>query len=485
MKQQAVRRSGSDPNGRGGATPRARAWLLVVLAAVAGLGGGAWYWGWGRKAPPAAVGSSAPARPSALVPAEPPPIDPAEVLGLSAELPQSVEALKAEAMAACARLVSDLPDRPEAHAVLALAHVRFRKTAEAVKCWHESLRLNPRFSPAYLGLGSVSADKGDLDQAEELLRKALAINPGLEGAYGRLAEVLLQQGKGEEALAIAHRHVDYFPQSRESHYWLGQCQIQLGDYGEAKRAYEEAIRIDPQLTPAYYSLAIACARLGQHDKAREYQKKLAVLKQTDRQQERGRNREYDDLAAQQNAAATLHFSAGDVHLHFGNLKKAEAHLLRAAALAPKLVACREALVTLYECQGRPAAALGVLRELLVLEPHRAARWRQAAALHARLGQCDAAEVAWRKAIALAPDDPEARLGLIDLHLRTGHVVPDAVDLAETAARMRPSARACLLLSAVRDEAGDRAGALEAIQQALEFEPDNPQLQQVHEQLRQR
>ena len=407
----------------------------------------------------------------------------ADLLELPTDVPQTVEALKEEAMRACEGLVADLPHRPESHAVMALTYKRFGRTADAVRCWQTSLQLDPDFSPAYFGTGSVAAEKADYDGAMSLLGKAIRLNPRLPGAHNLLTEVLLDQGKAEEALSVALEHRDLFPGSHEGHFWLGQAYIQLKDYENAKRSHEEVVRIAPDFTLSYHSLAIVCVRLGETEKAKQYREKFAGLKEGDQQVDRGRNKHFRDLAYQQETAANTHVCAGNVHLTVGSPRKAEAHWIRAAVLGPKDTECREGLATLYEQQNWLSDALHAREELVTLEPENVDYRMSVATLLARLNQFHAAEVDFREAIEIAPERAAGYLGLVKLYLEADRNISEAANLASKAVELEPSARNYVLLSAVLDESGDRAGAIVAVQRAIALDPDEAVPRKLYELLK--
>lgn len=414
---------------------------------------------------------------------EPPATSPAQLLGLTAEVPQTVEALNQEAFRTCAHLISDLPDRPEAYAVAAFIFNRHGRTSEAAEYWNKALEVNPYFAPAYCGLGIVAADRGEYERAVEELGKAIKLDPRLGQARSLLVDVLLRQGQPEEALSAARDYVKRFSQSGDSHYWLGQAWMDLGEYDEARKSHEAAVRFDPTYTAAYFSLATASARLGEREQARAYRDKFAALKKQDLQEDQGRNRDYRDLPEQQRLAASYHLAAGNVYAAFGDPRKAEAHWRRGSAVAPGLTACRAALTAFYERRGQPADALRQLDELVVLESQNADYWTRSGRLQALLGRRDAAEASFRKVIEIAPETAQGYESLVELHLRFGQPLPDAPALAEKAAVLAPSARAYLALSAARDKSGDRQGAVSAAEKALELEPENPRLREVYEQLK--
>lgn len=447
--------------------------LGVVLLAVA-------VW-WGRTAWSPQTASP----PSSLspVPAEPsfPPATP-DVIGLDAEIPQTVGGLKDEALFVCRQLVDDLPDRPEALAVMALTYMRLGQTEDSTQAWQRCLAIAPRFSPAYLGLGEIAVDRADYTAAERYLSRAVELNPDLSAAYNRLVEAILHQGRPEDALSVALEYVRRSPDLAESHYWLGQTYIDLRRYPEAKQSHETAIKLNPRLTASYFSLAKALTALGEREKAAEHRRRFAELKEQDMADDRGRNRQYRDLPAEQELLAGVHRSAGDIRLLAGDPRKAEAHWLRGAAVA-RHVPCYEALAALYERQGRLTMAIEVLKELHEIAPRHAGYWSQAGGLEARRQQFDAAEASYRQAIECDPEHAEAHLGLVQIFLSSGREMPDAVDLAERAVRLAPSAHAYLLLSAARGVRGDHAGALAAIETALKMEPENAELRQAYEHLR--
>ncbi len=463
--------------------PIPRYWFAAAALVAVGAAGLLLYWGSWRNEPslPDEAADLADGRRAA--PEKPPATSPAQLLGLSPELPKTVEALNQEAFHTCAHLMRDLPDRPEAYAVAAFIFNRHGRTSEATECWNKALEVNPYFAPSYCGLGIVAADKGEYEEAVKKLRRAIELDPWLGRAHSLLVDVLLRQGQAEKALTAARDYVRRFPESGDSHYWLGQTCMDLGEYDEARKSHEAAVRFDPAYTAAYSSLATACARLGEREQAREYREKFAVLKEKDLQEDRGRSREYRDLPTQQQLAASYHLAAGNVHVAFGDPKKAEAHWLRGAAVAPQRTGCREALVAFYERQGSLFAAMQQLNALIALEPRNAVYWTRSGRVQARLRQLAAAEASFRKAVELAPEAAEGYSALVELHLQFRRPIPDAAALAEKAAALAPSARAYLALSAARDKSGDRQGAISAVEKALELEPTNPLLQEVYENLR--
>jgi tetratricopeptide (TPR) repeat protein len=378
--------------------------------------------------------------------------------------------------------VKSLPERPEAHAQMAFAYLQVGEDQAALESWRKAAEKDEKFADAYLGMGAILKELGENEQAITALRKAIELNPELEQTYRELTEVLLRQRKAEAALAVARECVRRFPTVPENHFWLGQTCLQLEDYAEARRSHEEAVRTDPDFTLSYYPLAIVCARLGQNDEAARYRERFAVLKAAELDADRNRARIFDDLATQRQAVVKRHVLAGALELQSGDPRMAEAHWLRAAAIAPGDVATRRALETLYEQQARAGGALQLLEELIRLEPGNPQHLLRKGRLLIGLGSQSDGKQTLERALEIAPDSAEVHLFLAEMYLQTGSDMEAAASHAEKAVRLAASSRSLLLLAAVRGECGDYSGALSALRQALSLDPENPQVRQAYEQL---
>ena len=99
-------------------------------------------------------------------------------------------------------------------------------------------------------------------------------------------------------------------------------------------------------------------------------------------------------------------------------------------------------------------------------------------LSARLGQFEQAEKALRTAIDMAPAQADGYRELAQLYLRAKTRQLEARDLAARAVKLEPAANHYFLLGWACDVTGDRAAAIEALQKALDLDPDNRAYQQV-------
>ncbi|TVS09488.1 MAG: tetratricopeptide repeat protein [Planctomycetaceae bacterium] len=412
-----------------------------------------------------------------------PPLDAAAVLGLNPQVPQTVSEINEEILAVGKLVMTTLPQRPEAYAQMAVAHLQVGQERAALESWQRALEQNPSFAEGHLGMGVLLKEFGEDEAAIASLSKAIEVNPELEPAYRELTSLLLQQRRTEQAVEVARQCVQRFPDQAENHYWLGQAFLQHEDYEAASRSYEQTLRLAPDYSPALHSLAVAAARMGDKDRATQYQKRFAERKALELEAERQEARNFDDLASRRQALSKRHAVAGVLQLQVGDPRMAEAHWLRAAAIDSQERTTRQALATLYEQQSRTAAAVQMLEELCRLEPEQAEYFLRKGRLLVGLGADLPAREALQQTLQLAPQTAEAHRMLAQIHLRSATDWPTAVAHAETAARLAPSSDTYLVLAAVQSQSGDLAGARAALSRALQMDPDNPRTRRAYERLR--
>ena len=111
-----------------------------------------------------------------------------------------------------ARFVRLHPDNAAANYYYAVC-LRKQQQSEAQSLAERAVRLDPHFARAYLLLGAMLADQGNLRGAITNYRKAIDASPALAEAHYRLAQVLQRSGQA----AQAHAEIETYRRlSRES-----------------------------------------------------------------------------------------------------------------------------------------------------------------------------------------------------------------------------------------------------------------------------
>jgi tetratricopeptide (TPR) repeat protein len=288
----------------------------------------------------------------------------AAVPSLKSSRPSTVDEARKELFEVAERLVERFPESAHAAALMAQLQYFYGQTVLAVQWWERCLKLDEGSANAYqacVNIAWIAMERGEHEKAAALAQKALAIHPASAEAYGLLANALLDSGKPAEAVAVLEKNSEACFGSAECRGILGKAYGQLKHYEKARQHYQAAVQIDPTSAPAWYGIATACLRLGQKEQAADYLEKFKRLKagheKMDRQQ-----RGITQLEFIIQRLARAHVEAGQVYSTHGEPQQAEAHWLRAVALAPANVEGRRALASLYRSQGRGEEAFRVLRE---------------------------------------------------------------------------------------------------------------------------
>jgi tetratricopeptide (TPR) repeat protein len=160
---------------------------------------------------------------------------------------------------------------------LARALIQKGDLARARQLASDLLREEPRAKQAEVTLAVIDIKEGHLPAAEAALRRALAVDAHLQLAHTKLGEVLQKQGRDDEALAEFERAVAISPLSPIEHNHIGNLHRKHGRVPQAMQAYQDAIRADPRYAGAYNNLGLCLQQKGRLDEADAlYQKGLAI-----------------------------------------------------------------------------------------------------------------------------------------------------------------------------------------------------------------
>jgi superkiller protein 3 len=393
--------------------------------------------------------------------------------------------LKKEEMALAQQVLKDFPNRDDSYVLMGDLNARHGESAEAVKFWEKSLEINPKCFEAWRNMGSVALEKGQFDQALKFLRKALEIRPHA-AVWSDIAKALMDSGKYVEAIAELQQEIKIFPSSFTAHFQLAEAYLQQKEYDKAKKYYEETIKLQPNHSHAYHGLITVCARLKQVDKAQEY--RAAFKKIRAKQSYAYMGRQWDtiaDLESLRKGVVRTYLDAEDLYCNSSNLSKAEKLLNRASRLDPNDTRCQERLGVLYFKTNRATEALECFEKIARVDPNNPISYLNIGKIATSLKMFEKAEQALRKTVALTPNDPVGYRELARFYLRTNTNVAQAYSLTQKAITLEQNAEAYFLLGWAADVNGDRAGAMQAMEQAIKLEPDNQQYRKIYERIRAR
>jgi tetratricopeptide (TPR) repeat protein len=291
---------------------------------------------------------------------------------------------------------------------------------------------------------------GRLAEAIPLYSEVLAERADSADALHLLGMALEQTGKPAEGRGFVERAIALDPQAASYRNSLGNIHRALGDAGAARAAYGAALDRDPRLAEALDNLGLLDQAAGDWPAAiARFEAAIAAD---------------PDLSSARFNLAVTRWLAGD-------------RIDAAAALADLLrhmpAYAAQILVLAKRCAAQDdIAGTRQLMELLGPALPAAERLALTGLLSRQQGDLPAAEEAFRAALALVPDHPEALPMLAGLLVaREAHV--EAIPLLQRRLAAKPgdvAAQAALASALART--GDSAAAIPLLRQALALRPDD-------------
>ena len=307
--------------------------------------------GCAERAPPEAAGPALPTRAPAA------PRDRAPSRPAPAPLPDSFEALRAEALALAAETRRRHGDSTETLDLEASIRARFGDLAAAAAIWEDWLATHPETPEAHLWLGKLARERGDDDAAIVHLRTAFEARPELPGAQVLLGAALVNAGCGAEAIDVLSRDLPATAGNPNRSILLGHALLQAGDAPAARQAFERAVAIAPGMPHAIYGLATACARAGDAEASRRHFATFAALKEKGLENDRAQaDSRLDDLPWLTGVMAKWYAAAGRIEWLRGDRAAAQTRYLRALDYDPAQREAVSELVAAWRREGRDAEA---------------------------------------------------------------------------------------------------------------------------------
>jgi serine/threonine protein kinase/tetratricopeptide (TPR) repeat protein len=403
-----------------------------------------------------------------------------------AAIPQMKETrqrLLDEALAFYTDLIDSNPRHSQAYLERGALYERTGKWKQAIDDYKKAIEYDPENVEALGKLGNFFIGHfghlfpGNRDEiALPYLRRAIELQPTNPRSYNDLAFYYKVTGRPKEAAAAYRKAAERFPPgSTEAYEILGEAALVVSDYRAARENFEKSLSIDPSYLFAYRGLGQVHRALGEYDQAVAAFTKALECPQISSTQLTNSYRDRGQLyISQKNYAAALrdfnrmvelqpylwcHYNVrGKAHFYLKHYEQALADIAKAVELHPddlgnlteipledvascpdekfrtgmlaladktieilesKTDASNFAKATAYMVlgialggQGKHAEAEAAFRKALALKPDDAEAYSNLGViLNDHQGKHAEAEAAFRKALALKPDLAEAYYNL--------------------------------------------------------------------------
>lgn len=391
------------------------------------------------------------------------------------------------------------------------AHSFWRPSAEALA---QALAHSPDGSerPKWLYWQALALfESGDYDTATSVLRRVTQSQPGYKPARWRLGDWLLEAGDLAAAESIYRQLIAERESDPVARTGLGTTLLQLGQSAAAARELRLALRYDPTNRYAALILGRALTGIGEHKLARRllarnlgatrsysdpWRSEVTNLKaglgaktdQAHRLNRAGRSAEAAELLAPlvdlYPGYPLLLNKLAEIELTRGDTAKALDWLAQASELDENLALTEVHIAQAYRDLDDLATALEHAEAAATADPSFWPAHMELSTILRQQGDVEASLDALTRALGLGfQGDPDLWLQLGFGRLALKQIERAEQAFAQAARRFPYSARAFAGLALARAEQGNRAGAEEALAEAIEIDPNDRLILQAKERIR--
>lgn len=169
------------------------------------------------------------------------------------------------------------PDCGMTHYNLATALLSLRRFDEAESEFLEAARCSPGLAEAYVQLGGICLQRGDLDGCLAYNQKSITARPRFAEAYGNIGFIQLQRGEVDKAIEALEKAVRFNELFVQAYTTLANAYLFKGWVDKSIQANLKALGIDPSFAVAHNNLAIAYLENKDYAKARKHCEKAKAL----------------------------------------------------------------------------------------------------------------------------------------------------------------------------------------------------------------
>ncbi len=299
----------------------------------------------------------------------------------------------------------------------------------AIRQYHDAVRVEPRYLPAWVHLGQAQLEIDDVNGARESFESAISLSETSTPALSGLASVESRQGNFDRSIELIRRAIASEPEAKQLHYQLAMAYRQAGQREKAREqlALQGPRRpslTDPvlgrmqslnQTSQVFLSRGVEAYRRGDYlEAASQYKKALEASP--------------DDPSTYLSISWVLELA--------DRPEEAVPYLDRALELDPDLAMAHFNKGAMLESRGRDEEALEHYRAAVEQEPESLPPRQLLANTLMRTGNYEEASKHYTKIIAVSPDDTLTRYRGAIAMLVVGRC-EDAADQLEQALEAMP------------------------------------------------
>ncbi|MDD5255365.1 MAG: tetratricopeptide repeat protein [Candidatus Omnitrophica bacterium] len=153
----------------------------------------------------------------------------------------------------------------------------------ALRMYEKAALAQPSAAVIFNNMALVHKARGNPQEALRYFKKALDIDPDFPLALNNLSAFLIDRGRYQEALAAASRLIETDPANAAAYVLKGIALAQTKDPQGALKMFEAALKIDPRQLDALRNLGVLYSNAGDAAKARYFWNQVLKLSPKDSQ----------------------------------------------------------------------------------------------------------------------------------------------------------------------------------------------------------
>ena len=359
-----------------------------------------------------------------------------------------------------------------AQCYIGIVYQELNSLSEAVTAYQDALALDGQpevHGNAHLHLGIVYKAQGKLSLAENHLTQALALLTETSEAHIHLGDVYALQRRFNAAEKAYREGIRLNPNHTESYYGLGRVAEMQNHLKQAMEYYDAALARNRYLSQAHYRRALTYRRLGNSEQAESAMARFRHLKTYE-----DRMHQYREALYSNPNLPMLYIKLGELHEAYDNLTDASRIYEVATQIHPSYLPAYLNLGEICIQQRDLEKATYIYQSATEIAPDDPRVWVKLGVVYINQRQFEPAILAFKQGITIDDTAAEAYNNLARLYAGLGKEMQQAIDLAERAVTLVPTAKHYDTLAYAYYRNAEYAKALTAINQALALAPDADQ-----------
>jgi tetratricopeptide (TPR) repeat protein len=173
--------------------------------------------------------------------------------------------------------IASNPECGTSHYNLGVALMGKKEYIEAEKEFIAAIDCSPGLAEAYVQMGGICLQQGDLEGCLDWNKRATKARPGFSEGWANVGYVHLQRGEVDEAIKAFERATYFNFRFVQAFASLATAYLMKGDVDKSIECSQKALEVEPNFAVAHNNLGIALLEKGEKENAKKHILKAQAL----------------------------------------------------------------------------------------------------------------------------------------------------------------------------------------------------------------